>query len=422
MRTDSALNELSRPELVRVAHEYMLFGLVMNRAMLPQVLRHGGRLDDLNTLAIDMWMGASPVYTRRMRELMGIEGDNVEAIMKALQLDVGFVHQYMDVAYKLVDDSHGEFWLNHCGALLDAEPHGETHVVGMCHTIEDPTFDATALATNPRARIRPIHRPPRVPADRHPHCHWTITIDPANEPVGPVPLTETVARLPLAAVANDRDADLGSSRAGIVDYSGEFDPSFRLGDLSSPTLAAVAREFQMQTQLLICSGDLALQERFGLEAASASAQSTWIGAAWIASERLAAALEPGHDAARRLARVLSLTPALPGGYARDVSIDGNTVRLTLSPRVDGLHATDHPGVPGLLARGNVRGIEATVRALEPRASVELADANEHYVVDIELDALRDAAPEPPEVPLMRIGMVSSWTFTIADASAALAGD
>ena len=34
---------------------------------------------------------------------------------------------------------------------------------GMCHDIEDPTFDATAVATNRKAQIRPIHRPPRYP-------------------------------------------------------------------------------------------------------------------------------------------------------------------------------------------------------------------------------------------------------------------
>ena len=54
---------------------------------------------------------------------------------------------------------------------------GEDYVRGMCHDIEDPTFDATALATNRKAQVRPIHRPPRTPADRHPHCAWTVIID-----------------------------------------------------------------------------------------------------------------------------------------------------------------------------------------------------------------------------------------------------
>ena len=81
------------------------------------------------------------------------------------------------------DRWHGEFHLDHCGALLDVEPMGEDYVRGMCHDIEDPTFDATAVATNPRARVRPVHRPPRTPADRAPHCRWTVVIDESHPPV-----------------------------------------------------------------------------------------------------------------------------------------------------------------------------------------------------------------------------------------------
>jgi hypothetical protein len=47
----------------------------------------------------------------------------------------------------------------------------------MCHHIEDPTFDATVQAINPRAKCRPVHRPPRAPADREPHCRWEVVID-----------------------------------------------------------------------------------------------------------------------------------------------------------------------------------------------------------------------------------------------------
>ena len=51
---------------------------------------------------------------------------------------------------------------------MDVEPMGDEYVTAMCHDIEDPTFDATALATNPHAQVRPVHRPPRRPADRTP--------------------------------------------------------------------------------------------------------------------------------------------------------------------------------------------------------------------------------------------------------------
>ena len=87
----------------------------------------------------------------------------MSTIFKGLQLDVGFPHQFLDVGYDLHDERNGEFWLRSCGALADVIPMGEEFVHGMCHDIEDPTFDATAVATEPRARVRPIHRPPGVP-------------------------------------------------------------------------------------------------------------------------------------------------------------------------------------------------------------------------------------------------------------------
>ena len=91
----------------------------------------------------------------------GSSGDDVVTIFKGLQLDIGAPPQFMDFRYTVHDPWHGEFRLDHCGALMDVEPMGEEYVVSMCHDIEDPTFDATAVATNPRAQVRPIHRPPR---------------------------------------------------------------------------------------------------------------------------------------------------------------------------------------------------------------------------------------------------------------------
>ena len=129
----------------------------------------------MRDVAIEEWMAASPVYTRRMQRLLGFEGDTVETIFKGMQLDVGRaagVHGLPATAS--TTSTTARFHLDHCGALMDVEPMGDDYVRTMCHDIEDPTFDATAIATHPKARIRPVHRPPRVPADRTPHCEWTV--------------------------------------------------------------------------------------------------------------------------------------------------------------------------------------------------------------------------------------------------------
>ena len=400
---------LDRSTRLRVAHEAMLAGMLVNRAVLPQVVLKTGGFDAMNDVAIDLWMGASPVYTHRMRALMGIEGDTVAAIMKALQLDVGFVHQYMDVAYLVHDDLHGEFWLNHCGALLDAEPFGEERVVGMCHTIEDPTFDATALATNPRARIRPIHRPPRTPADRHPHCHWTIVIDPANEPVGPAVLTQQVHDLPLARVPNDPPADRASDGRG--DYRGDFDPAFTLGALSTAMVAAVQEEFVVQTHLLGASGELALALRFGADDARTMMANGFTGVSWTTSTRLATALGLGDaPGAAGVAAVLTHQPMLPPGLTRSVAVDGDAVELVLTATVDGLFDPAHPGVPGLLARGDRGGLEAMAQAVDPRARLVEVGSDDRALTAV-LTVEPGAAPvdAPGEAALMD-SLASGWVF------------
>jgi len=404
------LGDLPREQLIPVVLEYMMVGHLIDRALMPQVAVRTG-VDAVDDVAIDEWLGASPTYTARMRRLMGIEGDGVGAIMKGLQLDVGFVHQYMGVSYELTDEQHGAFWLDHCGALMDVEPHGEARVVGMCHHIEDPTFDGTALATNPRARIRPIHRPPRVPSDREPHCHWTITIDPQNEPIGPAPHTLRVADLPLASVPNERPAD--AEPGGKPDYTGAFDPDFRLADLSHGTLVAVAREFQEQVHLLTSSAELSLTDRLDQETAREIMASQWIGAGWVASERLVDALGLDGGGVDALATVFALHPALPPGFERTVDVDahGGRVRLEMTPLAGGLLDPANPGWLGLLARVERGGIEAMAHAVDRRAQLaDVAVSDSNVVIELAVDESAEPAPEPPELAFMRLSGTSSWVF------------
>lgn len=215
---------LSRSELAVLVPELLLIGQMMDRSGMAWCISSFGR-DEMVQIAIEEWAGASPIYTRRMQRALGYEGDDVITIFKGLQLDIGAPPQFMDFRYTVHDRWHGEFQLDHCGALLDVEPMGPDYVFGMCHTIEDPTFDATAVATNPRAQVRPIHRPPREPADRHPHCAWTVIIDESYPEAQPIPALHIVRQTRAAGWELD---PIDASDEGMADYSGPL-----LSDLTS---------------------------------------------------------------------------------------------------------------------------------------------------------------------------------------------
>jgi hypothetical protein len=397
------LADLTRDELARLGREYMLFGHLYDRALMPQVaIRLGG--GEIEPLSISEWKGASPNYTRRMKRLMRIDGDDVVAIVKALQLDVGFPHEYMDVRFQVHEDGHAEFWLNHCGALMDVEPRGEKGVVMMCHRIEDPTFDATAVATNPRARMRPIHRPPRTPADRHPHCHWTIRIEPDADPLVEEPLTREVGELPVARLPNERPPD--REAGGWSDYAGPFDPEFRLERLGHGTLVAVLREFALQAQLLASAADLFLARRHDRSKVREVLANQWQGASWVAAERIAAELGV-RGGVEGVAQLIALHPALPPGV--DVALEpvgerGLRVAFDAPPA---LLDPEAPGWLGLLASGEAGALEAIARAVEPRARV---DALGPHAFRVDLDASREPAETPQSVALTRLSTAASWRF------------
>jgi hypothetical protein len=201
--------DLSKTALVRLVREYALTVHLLDRSMCAAIgMRYGA--EAVTELAIQEWSGASPVYAERLRQIMAIEGDGITAIFKVFQLDPGFPHHYMDVHFEMVDEQHGFFELAHCGALMDVEPFGDSMVTNMCHHIEDGTFDATAQAINPKAHVRAVHRPPRVPGNRTPHCRWEVVIDDETETLPEADITK-ITRMTTAATFAFPDMKDGTS-------------------------------------------------------------------------------------------------------------------------------------------------------------------------------------------------------------------
>ncbi|MBK6511906.1 MAG: hypothetical protein IPG06_22375 [Haliea sp.] len=209
--SDKNLSEFSRLQLAQLGREYMLCAQFNSRTGYAALrINHGD--EACKDVAIANWMGAGPVYTRRMQKAMGFAGgSDVATIFKGLQLECGFTHQYFDVHFAVTAADSGRFWLNSCGALLETEPRGADAVKVMCHDIEDPTFNATAVATNARARMTPVHRPPRVPADRAPHCEWTVFIDPAAEEILEPEITKVMSSTRLASIGITRPQGLSQA-------------------------------------------------------------------------------------------------------------------------------------------------------------------------------------------------------------------
>lgn len=371
------IDDLDHGELATLVKEHLLAGHLIDRAGMPVVTGYG--VDVMRDVAIDEWMAASPIYTKRTQRLLGFEAGTVEACFKAMQLDIGAPPEFMDFRFTIIDDNNGLFHLDHCGALMDVEPMGDDFVVAMCHHIEDPTFDATGWATHPKLRMRPIHRPPRVPSDRHPHCAWEVTIDESVEATPePPPLARiaasNAARLPLAVVEPaDGEPD------GMVDYTKPLDPDLSLRDFGSTALRALDEEVCLQGHLLSIAFMAAVEDRYGTELAADAGSRQLTGVAGVAADRLKRAFGLEGDAAD-LATVFSLHPAFrPAAYVSwNVAIDGEVVHLELAD----CPARQETGLEtwiSLLADGHDRALSAIATAVDPLWHV-VADGPCRWVV------------------------------------------
>jgi len=407
---DLTLADFSRGFLVRLGHEYLLIGHMLDRVGQPLVAMEGGA-DAYARSAIEEWMGASPIYSKRTQRLLNFEGDDVGTVFKNLQLEVGAPQQFMDFQFRLDSPRYGEFWLAHCGALLDVEKAGTLKGVRlMCHDIEDPTFDATAAATNPRMVMRPIHRPPRVDDEggngenRWPHCRWAVYIAEESQPYEQHPNLAVIAGSKLAStplVLPEADGEPG----GWPDYAGPFDPGCTLADFSHRALVGLNQEFAVQALLLMQSYMLSQANHYGDDKAQEFARRMWIGHAAVGVERLQKFLGVAGDGISTIAKIFQLHPHFqPRSYVDlRVELTGERsarVEIGECPALqegkvrswfDGLAAEPHPAIVAIAQQVNPR---AQVRAAELRGA--------RFAWEIEIDPTAEPAPEPQELALARL--------------------
>jgi hypothetical protein len=396
--SQSRYAQLSRQELAVLLPELLLIGQMIDRSGMAWCIQEFGR-DEMVQIAIEEWAGASPIYTRRMQRALNYEGVDVPTIFKGLQLDIGAPPQFMDFRYTIHDRWHGEFHLDHCGALLDVEPMGDDYVFGMCHTIEDPTFDATAVATNARAQVRPVHRPPRVPSDQHPHCAWTVIIDEAYPPVEGIPALDIVAE---TRAANWELDAIDRSDEGLADYSGPVVSDFDFNAYSHSALVRMADEVCLQMHLLYLSFAIAVRARAGSDVKLADSICTrgLIGVAGLGAERIHRALSL-PDGIPGVLKVFELHPLFnPVGY---VDAEARTqLQVHQSP------AHDDAAWISLCSPESIQPLQAIATAVDPHIEVRVTGTGTDWIA--ELSENDTAATELPEVSVAKVSGGSTFEF------------
>ena len=351
--------------------EIMLANHIHDRGALSQVALTFG-MSAQTDVACDEWMGSSPIYTARNRRALGIGGDEVATAFKCLQVDIGAPHNFLKFHYEVISPEEGYFWTTACGPyshvrrMTNADPDMETQI---CHHMEDPTFDATVMAVNPRMRCRPVHRPPHGEIPAQGPCRWRVAIEHDIGLVEDNPVLDLV-RQRLAADFQFPDIDRAEN--GLPDYSGPFKRDFVLEDLAHNVLARQCKEFALDVHLLNTACYTSIAERFGEDAILPMTIEQWRAMAPITVHRLRKTFAIAGDNMGAILKILQLNPFLPRDYL-DLHyelLDENTGRVWLGDCT----ALEEPlprGLVSLLTHNpETPGFDAMAQAVNPRARIQ----------------------------------------------------
>lgn len=185
-KPDYELEDLSHAALVRQCQEFMLDVHLLIRACMISISSRWGE-DVMKDIAREEWLGAAPLYVERIRRALRMQGDDMGAILKMLQVDPAMPHEYVDFGCKLVDEKRGYFWINQCAAVSDGE------LGGWLTLLPDPRgpgFDGVVEAVNPKARCRRVDAAGLNPGEPKPVYAWEITIQEDAQPRDRSKITE----------------------------------------------------------------------------------------------------------------------------------------------------------------------------------------------------------------------------------------
>jgi len=181
--SDPGMLDLSKEQLVSIilgSHEYIL---QCNQGFSMQiVVRHG--FGDMFAIAWEIWSAkVLPAVMDLKARNMGIDGNDVAAFMKDLQIDSSAMPgKAFDLTFEMPEKDVGVMTFNRCPAPAMFELLGREDILEQnCHAVCPASIAETAKLYNPNMKMDILAIPPRRDAD-HVCCRWKLSMRDESDP------------------------------------------------------------------------------------------------------------------------------------------------------------------------------------------------------------------------------------------------
>lgn len=164
---------LDKETLLRLLKTYNEYMLRIDGFWYLTVMGKWGN-DEAFDCDVKVWEKAQLWEMRTLSSLLGIRGDNVETLMKYVQVSPWMWIYTFDIDLKSPD--HGTLTITKCPTLISLEKEGSGRETRICRELEPKLMGIQAGFFNPRIRVTPLRVPPRTDY-RDCCCQWEFKLD-----------------------------------------------------------------------------------------------------------------------------------------------------------------------------------------------------------------------------------------------------
>ena len=164
------LQDFSKDVLVNLLAEYARAFVAMD-GFYHTYLSQRFSIEEAGRVGVEIWQKASALTSRRLRKLLNIQGNDVEAMMKWLQVDPGLCSGVYDYTMDLRSKNHGVLTITKCPTLEYFERQGDGRESIICQGEETILFKSCAKLFNPAIECTCLKIPPRKSKEEIP-CQW----------------------------------------------------------------------------------------------------------------------------------------------------------------------------------------------------------------------------------------------------------
>jgi hypothetical protein len=165
---DVKLEQFSKKSLIELLRTYSRLYLGQDGFWYLAVKERNG---DEEALACDLiaWDGITRYEMKQITRAMHIDGNNVAALIKTLQLIPEFWRATYSIDLK--DDYHAILSVESCPVLEALEREGKGREYNVCNIVEPRCFKSYASFFNPDIDVTCLKSPPRKTTEP-PCCQW----------------------------------------------------------------------------------------------------------------------------------------------------------------------------------------------------------------------------------------------------------